>query len=539
MSAEVRCPRAQGQIWEAPPAAESEPNAPSPAEPSPKPELRFKTINRQQKTWAAIDVEELVPADHFVRGIWEMLGRVDWSQFCAEYKAVEGQAGCSPYEPRLLAGLWILAYSEGVSSSHEVERRCEYHPAYRWLTSMEVVGYHTLSTFRVKYKAELDQLFAQVLALLQSDGLIRLERVMQDGTKVQAATSLASFHREATLQQHWEQAWQRVQEMGDPRQEPGERSARQQAAQERAARERWERLSQALEEMPKVRSENRETEPEECRVSATEAEARKMKHAVGGGYAPSYNLQVVSDAAQDMIVAVQVVQARNDQGQLEAGLDELQRQTGVVPAQAVVDEGYVSRATVLNMEQRGVDLIGGGELEENKNARRSQQNWEKRGVTAEFYASALVYDAERDLYRCPAGQELRHRGEKHDREGVERHNYRAGVQQCRGCPHQPQCCPVPAGKKVKGRLVVRTVNGAVVAAYREKMKSAEAKAIYRQRKRVAEFPNLWLKEKLGLRRFRVRGLIKARCEALWACLTYNLQQWVRIRWRPQLVASAA
>src|ERR1019366_10354076 len=104
------------------------------------------------------------------------------------------------------------------------------------------------------------------------------------------------------------------------------------------------------------------------------------------------------------------------EGQLEAGLEEVQRQNGAVPKQAVVDEGYLSRATVLEMDQRGVDLIAGGQLEDSKYSARSQQNWKKRGVSAEFYPQAFVYDAERDLYVCPAGQEVPHRGVKHDRE---------------------------------------------------------------------------------------------------------------------------
>jgi len=54
---------------------------------------------------------------------------------------------------------------------------------------------------------------------------------------------------------------------------------------------------------------------------------------------------------------------------------------------------------------------------------------------------------------------------------------------------------------------------------------------------VAEFPNAWLKAKIGLRQFRVRGLKKVRCEALWACLAYNLAQWVRLRWRARQVAA--
>ena len=85
---------------------------------------------------------------------------------------------------------------------------------------------------------------------------------------------------------------------------------------------------------------------------------------------------------------------------------------------------------------------------------------------------------------------------------------------------------------------MRSRNEPVVAAFVEKMKTPEAQAIYRRRKRIAEFPNLWIKEKLGLRRFRVRGLSKVRCEALWVCLTYNIQQWMRLRWKPGLQVAA-
>jgi hypothetical protein len=38
-----------------------------------------------------------------------------------------------------------------------------------------------------------------------------------------------------------------------------------------------------------------------------------------------------------------------------------------------------------------------------------------------------------------------------------------------------------------------------------------------------------LKTKLGLRQFHVRGKVKVQMEMLWACLTYNLQQWIRLR----------
>src|SRR5271157_172317 len=413
-------------------------------------ELRLKRGNRQQMILRAVDVERLIEPEHVARAIWELVGGLDLRAFRAEIAVVEGEAGRPAYDPWLLISLWIYAYSEGVSSAREVARRCEYHPAYQWLTGCEGVNHPSLSDFRVEHQAALDELFAQVLAALRGEGLIALERMMQDGTKVKAAASPASFHREATLRQHLEEARERVRQMGEPRQDQPERSARQRQAQERAAREKLQRLEQSLEERQKVRAEAASTDPAACRASATAPEARKMKQAVGGGFAPSYNVQLMTDAAQDLIVGVQVVQARNDQGQLEGGVTEVQRQTGVLPPQAVVDDGYVSRATVLEMDKRGVDLIGGGPLEDSRGSPRSRQNGEKRGVSAEFYPPEFVYDAERDLYVCPAGQELPHRGVKHDRQGVPRYRYQAAPSRCRACPHQAQGCPVQAGQRVQG-----------------------------------------------------------------------------------------
>ena len=66
-----------------------------------------------------------------------------------------------------------------------------------------------------------------------------------------------------------------------------------------------------------------------------------------------------------------------------------------------------------------------------------------------------------------------------------------------------------------------------------KMQTEEARVIYKQRGQTAEFPSAWIKQKIGLRRFRVKGMVKAGLELMWACLTYNIQQWIRLSWRTQ------
>src|ERR1039458_4224199 len=111
----------------------------------------------------------------------------------------------------------------------------------QWLGGLVTVNHHTLSDFRVEHKAALDELFAELLALLESAGLVSLEQVMHDGTKIRTPAGADSFRREKSLRERLEQARQAVAQMGDPRAEAPAKD-RKQAARERAARERAERL---------------------------------------------------------------------------------------------------------------------------------------------------------------------------------------------------------------------------------------------------------------------------------------------------------
>ena len=121
----------------------------SPENASPKqPLIRF--VNRQQMSWRAVDVEKLIDDDHAARAIWKPVGRLDLSPF---YRAIESSAaegGRPAFDPQLLISLWVYAYSQGIGSAREVARRCEYDPAFQWLTGLEEVNYHTLADFRVK-----------------------------------------------------------------------------------------------------------------------------------------------------------------------------------------------------------------------------------------------------------------------------------------------------------------------------------------------------------------------------------------------------
>src|SRR5262245_51377786 len=283
---------------------------------------RFKAINRQQMMMRSVDVEKLVESDHPVRAIWEILGQLDLSGFEERIRAVEGRAGQATLSPRLLASLWIYAYSEGVSSARELSRMCEDDAGCQWLTGMERVNHHTLSDFRVGYQKALDDLFRQVLGLLSAEGLIELKRVMQDGTKVKANAGKDTFRREQRLQEHLKLAEEQIQAMGDPRSEVISRRVAK--AKERALGERKQRLTQAIEELKTLRQGKGEEEQAEARPSTTDPEARIMKNG-DGGYVPAYNVQMSTDAAHAILIDITAVQAGNDWDQLTPAVERLQQ----------------------------------------------------------------------------------------------------------------------------------------------------------------------------------------------------------------------
>jgi hypothetical protein len=211
------------------------------------------------------------------------------------------------------------------------------------LTGLEEINHHTLSDFRVAHQEALNELFVQILGVLSYEGLITLERVMHDGTKVKAYAADKSFRREGTLQKHLEAARQQVEEMGDPRSE--EVSERVAKARERAIREKQERLEAALEELQRLQAEARSKKEKPLRVSMTDPEARIMKQA-DGGFAPNYNVQVSSDAKADMIVGIGVSQAANDTAELVPAVKRMEANMGESPQQVVVDGGFMNQGAI-------------------------------------------------------------------------------------------------------------------------------------------------------------------------------------------------
>ncbi len=337
---------------------------------------------------------------------------------------------------------------------------------------------------------------------------------MQDGTKIKAQASTRSYLQEEAIHEQVEKARRRVAEMGDPRNEESSPKAKQ--AQVRARREQQERLASALEELQKWQArKSGEKAKKETRVSTSDPQARAM-HQPDGGLALSYNAQISTDAAQGLIVGVTVTQEPNDSGQLLPAVDRLEQRLEKKPQQMVADSGYTTRENIERMARREIDFLG---------TMRQENTPRGANLAKRLPPSAFLYQVEKNHRVCPEGKVLHSTGRRKRGPGVIYRLYEARREDCQSRPRRPECCP---DNKKHGRSVAQLEESSVVMAFRKKMASEETRKQYRRRGRIAEFCHAWIKSKLGLRQFHVRGLKKVQMEMLWACLTYNLHQWIRL-----------
>jgi transposase len=325
-----------------------EAQAPRPAAPAGE----AKTLRRYDQNQCFLlppSLDEWLPEDHEARFVSEVVE--DLLDLSAIYASYTSAAGAPPYHPKMMLKLVMFAYATGVTSSRELERRCFADVAFRWLSANEAPGYRSISRFRRRHLAALEDLFTQVLQLCAKAGLVRLGRVALDGTKLDAN---ASKHKamsyghivpkiaelEAEVKSLLEEA-ERVDQAEDEAfgcdrrgdelsaelsrrksrieklraaKEAIENEAREKAAA--AAKKKAEAASTSEEEVDAaVKEAAARAKPKpSAQRSFTDPEAQMMKTNHGFDYA--YNAQAVVDEKSQVILAAEVTGEASDINQL-------------------------------------------------------------------------------------------------------------------------------------------------------------------------------------------------------------------------------
>jgi len=210
----------------------------------------------------------------------------------------------------------------------------------------------------------------------------------------------------------------------------------------------------------------------------------------------------------------------NDLRQLMPALERVENNCGTVPATVIADTGYATRDNVQQTAQRQTELIAPWKQTVSRQAGACARN----GIEAGFTAAAFKSQARGNELLCPAGKTLV-LIQQRIQHGVAQKVFEAAARDCGRCQWRTQCC----GKRAGPRRVALPVESAAMRQYLKRMQRRATKKLYQRRAEIAEFPHLWTKGVQQLRRFSVRGVLKAGMEALWMALAYNVAQWMRIQ----------
>ena len=356
-------------LFELPPEQERPAEAVSPGKP------RLRTPQRDQVVMRMLALDQMLPPDDEARVVWAFVEQCDLSPLLGQIRAVEGVAGRNATDPRMLMSLWLFATLKGIGSARELARLCERHLQYQWLCGDVSVNYHMLADFRVEYGTLLNGLLTQQIASLMHAGAVTLERVAQDGVRVRASAGKSSFRRRPTLEICLAEAQQQVQALQqEVEADPAAFSRREQAARERAVRERRENVERALAACDQVQAAKEKRGGDSlkspARGSTTDSDARNMKMP-NGGFDPAYNVQFATDAASQIIVGVDVTNQGSDAGLLAPMVEQIEQRTGKRPTAMLADGGFSTKDDLeaLNDPEQGYKVYAPVKEEEQQRAK--------------------------------------------------------------------------------------------------------------------------------------------------------------------------
>lgn len=355
----------------------------------------FRRYDQDQPMLLAPDLRDWLPVDHPARWVDDLVEHgLDLAPFYDDYTEARG---APPYDPRLMLKVLIYGYSNGITSSRALERRCHHDVAFMFLTAQAAPDFVAISRFRKRHLKAFTALFTQALSLCAQAGLVSLGRVALDGSKIRAS---ASRHRAMSYDRMVRAEGELAAEVealladaertdaaedavhGDRRGDelPAElgrregrlaaiRKAKSDLEAEHAAKARAKAEQSATKrggDETEVAAAGEEAEaaavvPAKAQRSFTDPDARIMKTS-DGSFHYCYNAQTAVDEESQVILSSTLVPSGADSPELPGALvdlaDSLQA-AGIEdkPETLLADAGYFSEDNVEAVTEAGIDPL--------------------------------------------------------------------------------------------------------------------------------------------------------------------------------------
>lgn len=148
----------------------------------------FRGGSRDQLFLLPVSMRDWLPADHLVWFVIDVVEAVDTSRFRAPHPV--GGPGRRAYDPDMMLALLFYAYLTGVHSSRRIESSCRTDAAYRVISGDVVPDHSTISRFLAEHESAIESVFVDVLRLCVAAGLVSVQTVAIDGTKISSNAAL-------------------------------------------------------------------------------------------------------------------------------------------------------------------------------------------------------------------------------------------------------------------------------------------------------------------------------------------------------------
>jgi transposase len=517
----------------------------------------YRPVDRDQVFLLPPDMREWLPAGHPVYVVIEALGRMDTRAFHAGRRT--GGAGAAGYDPDMLLAVLVWAYAHGESSSRRMEELCRTDVAFRVICAQNLPDHSTIARFRKDFGEAVPGFFAQVLVLCARLGMGRLGTVALDGTKVAASASKSANRTEERLRElareavaaHAAADAAEDELYGEGRR--GDELPPEEGQQGWSPRRRGERVAAAL---AQLEAERRAAEAQ-AEAKAEEFRARQ-RAGLRTGPAPAgaevalaqENLARVIAARQAQLARLAERQAAGAPRRREAGVEDYCR---VRRAAAKVER---ARQRAAEAERKAAAKAGPGPVRNvtDPDSRLMPtrngfiQGYNAQNVTSEdglVIATELTDDTTDMAWFAPMMEQAAaaaalieaHRPPGPGPAGGEPEAGPGGIGQALAdagyCSEANLTCQGPdrliaVGKRRDLEKAARDSGtspdwgGPAVQAMRERLKTSEGIAAYRQRGHIAETPHGHIKHNMRFRQLSVRGKPRAAAEWTFACTVHNL-----------------
>ena len=418
--------------------------------------------------------------------------------------------GRPSYHPSILLKLYIYGYLNRIQSSRRLEKETQRNIELMWLLGRLTPDFKTIARFRKDNGKAIRKVCSQFVLLCRQLNLFSEAMVAIDGSKFKAVNNRDRNYTANKIKRRREQIETSIDrylaalETADL-QEPDIAEAKTERLQEKIAK-----LKQQMEQLDSIEAQLQETQDKQ--ISLTDPDARSMATSGRGTGMVGYNVQVAVDTQHHLIVAHEVTNVGHDRHQLTNMATQAKDAMAVNELHVVADRGYFSSQEILDCQQAGIVP--------------TLPKPATSGAKADgrFGREHFVFHPEQNEYSCPAGERLKWRCSRIERD-MTLHRYWSSS--CQQCALKAKCTPD------KQRTVTRWEHEEILEAMQKRLDLAPESM--RIRRETVEHPFGTLKSWMGYTHFLTKTLDRVSTEMSLHVLAYNLKRVIKIVGMPALM----